>query len=35
VCIALDERRAVPVPEAFRVQIQEFEAHPPNGVPQA
>jgi YbgC/YbaW family acyl-CoA thioester hydrolase len=33
VCIALDERRAVPVPGAFREQIGEFEGHPPNGVP--
>lgn len=33
VCIALDERRAVPVPDAFREQIAAFEGHPPNGVP--
>ena len=25
VCIALDERRAVPVPDEFRAQVQEFE----------
>ena len=25
VCIALDERRAVPVPEAFRTQVEAFE----------
>jgi len=27
VCIALDERKAVPVPEAFRAQVAAFE-HP-------
>src|SRR6478609_7605411 len=26
VCIALDERRAVPVPDAFRKQLEAFEA---------
>ena len=26
VCIALDERKAVPVPEPFREQIEEFQA---------
>lgn len=26
VCIALDERRAVPVPEEFRAQVESFEA---------
>ena len=26
VCIALDERRAVPVPEEFRAQVEAFEA---------
>ena len=25
VCIALDERRAVPVPDAFREQVTAFE----------
>jgi acyl-CoA thioester hydrolase len=25
VCIALDERKAVPVPQAFRAQIEEFQ----------
>ena len=25
VCIALDERRAVPVPDAFRARVEEFE----------
>jgi YbgC/YbaW family acyl-CoA thioester hydrolase len=35
VCIALDERRAVPVPEALRSQLEEFEGHPPNGVPRS
>ena len=25
VCIALDERKAVPVPEAFREQVEEFQ----------
>jgi acyl-CoA thioesterase FadM len=25
VCIALDERRAVPVPQAFREQIEAFQ----------
>ncbi len=35
VCIALDERRAVPVPDAFRQQIEGFEDHPSNGVPRS
>ena len=26
VCIALDERRAVPVPDAFRAQVEQFES---------
>jgi len=28
VCIALDERRAVPVPAAFRAQVEAFESPP-------
>ena len=28
VCIALDERRAVPVPAAFRAQVGAFESPP-------
>jgi acyl-CoA thioester hydrolase len=33
VCINLQERRAVPVPDSFRERIGAFEGHPPNGVP--
>jgi acyl-CoA thioester hydrolase len=35
VCIALDERRAVPVPDAFREQVESFEGHPSKGVPRS
>ena len=35
VCIDLDERRAVPVPDSFRQQIEGFEDHPSNGVPRS
>jgi acyl-CoA thioester hydrolase len=31
VCIALDERRATPVPDAFRAQVEAFEEHGASG----
>jgi acyl-CoA thioester hydrolase len=33
VCIALDERRAVPVPDEYRAKIEEFEGAVSSGAP--